>query len=97
MRKKNTETIGEAIRQIFAENPFLRQKIGESRVLNAWKTVMGDTIGSYTRQLYFKQGTLFVHLSSAPLRHQLVMNRQAVMQRLNAEAGMQVIQDIVFR
>lgn len=97
MRKKNTETIGEALKEFFDNNRFFRQKLAESRVLSGWPVMLGKTIASYTTDIYIRNNTLYVHLSSSVLRAELVMAKEHLIHKLNNMAGLQVINEIVFR
>ncbi len=97
MRKKNTESIGEVLQQFFSENQSFKQKLGESRILNAWTELMGATIASYTTNLYIRNSVLHVHVSSSALRSELIINRYNLIRKLNNHAGMDVIKDIEFR
>lgn len=97
MRKKNTETVGEALKQFFSENRFLQQKFAESRVISAWPTVLGSALASYTTNIYLKNGILYVHLSSSVLRSELIMAKDLLIKKLNDKAGLPVVNDIIFR
>ena len=57
---------------------------------------MGKAVALKTREVYVSKGKLFVRLSSAPLKHELVMAKTRVMEMLNAEAGSQVVSEVVF-
>ena len=73
------------------ETPLLQK-----RLMDAWSTVMGETIASYTGNLFIRNQTLFVHLTSPALRADLSMQRTEIVKRLNASVGEQVIADIRF-
>ena len=70
------------------ETPLLQK-----RLIEAWPTVMGDVIAGYTQNLYIRNQTLFVHLTSPALRADLSMQRQEIVRRLNESVGSQVIAD----
>ena len=97
MRKRNTESIGEAIRQFFEENQFVKRKIAESRVVTGWPNILGQMIASYTTNIYLRHGILYVHLSSSVLRSELMMAKEHLIKKMNEHAGMYVVNDIVFR
>ena len=73
------------------ETPLLQK-----RLIEAWPTVMGDVIAGYTQNLYIKNQTLFVHLTSPALRADLSMQRQEIVRRLNESVGSQVIAEVRF-
>lgn len=97
MRKRNTESIGEAIKQYFEENTFFRKKLAESRAVTGWAQLLGPMINSYTTNIYLRHGTLYVSLSSSVLRSELVMAKDKLITKLNEHAGAPVINDIIFR
>ena len=83
------EVILKALREQGLETPLLQK-----RLIDSWPEVMGPAIASYTDQLYIRNQTLFVHLTSPALRFELSMQRQDIVNRLNAHAGSQVIADV---
>jgi predicted nucleic acid-binding Zn ribbon protein len=96
MRRRNSEQVGEVIRKILRMEG-LETPLNQYRLVDAWKDVVGQGIANYTQQIYVKNQTLFVHLTSPVLRQELMMTRQILVRRLNEKAGAQVITDIVFR
>jgi predicted nucleic acid-binding Zn ribbon protein len=96
MRRRNSEQVGEVIRKILRMEG-LEAPLNQYRLVDAWKDVVGQGIANYTQQIYVKNQTLFVHLTSPVLRQELMMTRQILVRRLNEKAGAQVITDIVFR
>lgn len=97
MRRKNTESIGEVLRQYFSENPFIARKIAENRAVTGWKEMLGKSAANYTTNIYLRNGVLYVHLSSSVLRSELLMAKDMLKDKLNKYAGMHVISDIVIR
>jgi predicted nucleic acid-binding Zn ribbon protein len=96
MRRRNTEQLGEVIRK-FLRQEGLETPLNQYRLVEAWKDVVGTGIANYTQQIYIKNQTLWVHLTSPVLRQELMMTRQILVRRLNEKVGAQVITDIVFR
>jgi hypothetical protein len=95
MRRTNTQSIGELLKDFLSENPQLDIKLAENRLINAWGEVLGNLTLRYTTNIYVRNRTLHVHLSSAVLRGELMMCREKLIQTLNEKAGMYVIKDIV--
>lgn len=96
MRRSKAESIGLLI-QKFLRQESLEGPLNEKRLIDSWSTVLGPTIASYTKGLYIKNQTLYVHLSSAALRQELMMGRELLVRNLNKEVGAEVITNIVFR
>ena len=96
MKRNDAEQIGKLIRS-FLRQESLESPLNERRLISSWAEVLGPTIASYTRELYIKNQVLYVHLTSAALRQELMMGREMLIRNLNAQVGSQVIVNIVFR
>ena len=97
MIRRNSQMLGEAIREFFEENADLRRKILEIRIQRAWGETLGPMVAQYTRNVYVKDKVLYVSLTSAVLRSELVLCRDRLVKSLNDYAGSVVIEDIVIR
>jgi predicted nucleic acid-binding Zn ribbon protein len=95
MFRKEVKNIGELIlrnlRSQGLETPLLQK-----RLVEAWPTVMGDMVAGYTQEVYIRNQTLWVHLTSPALRADLSMMKQDIVKKLNAAVDNQVIVDIRF-
>ena len=96
MRRNNAEHIGDVI-GLFLRQQGLESPLNEYRLVQAWKDVVGPAMARYTSNLYIKNQTLYVHLTSAVLRQELMMARELLVKNLNQQVGAQVIVNIVFR
>ena len=96
MRRSKTISIAEAIKD-YTKEMNLDGKLNEAGVINSWEEIVGKAISSRTSNMYIKDHVLFVHLNSSVVRNELVMLRQAIIEKLNEKAGTEVIKDIVFR
>ena len=95
MRRNNEEQIGDVIR-FFLRQQGLESPLNEYRLVQAWGDVVGPAMARYTSNLYIKNQTLHVHLTSAVLRQELMMARELLVKNLNQQVGAQVIVDIHF-
>lgn len=96
MKRNNAEQIGKLIQQ-FLRQESLESPLNEQRLLSAWSEVLGPTIASYTGEMYIRNQILYVHLTSAALRQELMMGRDLLVRNLNAHVGATVITNIIFR
>ena len=97
MQKKNAQSLSEALSDFFKENSALRTKMAQQRVVRGWNELLGEGVSKYTGNIYFNRGILYVHLTSAVLRAELLMNKEELIKKLNEHAEMPVVQDIMFR
>lgn len=96
MKRGQAESIGDLLRR-YLRQEGLETPLNETRMVAAWTEVMGKAIARYTGDVFVKNEVLYVHLKSPALRADLMMNREALVRRLNQYVGAQVIRDIVFR
>jgi predicted nucleic acid-binding Zn ribbon protein len=96
MRRSKTISLAEAIKD-YTKEMNLDGKLNEAGVINSWEEIVGKAISSRTSKMYIKDQVLHVHLNSSVVRNELVMLRQAILEKLNGKAGKEVIKDIVFR
>ena len=97
MRKKNSQPFSKAMSDFFEVNNGLKMKLAEYRAVTGWHEVLGEGVSKYTRNVYFKRNILYVNISSAVLRAELLMNKKGLIEKINEYAEMPVIKDIVLR
>ena len=96
MKRTNADTIGNIIKR-YLEAEKLDTKMDELRVAELWAEVVGQGVNRYTVNRYVKDGCLYVRLSSATLRNELMLGRSILVKRLNEAVGREVIKDLIFR
>ena len=96
MKRNKAEPIGKLI-QHFLRQESLESPLNEQRLIDACPQVLGPTISSYTKDLFIRNQILYVHLTSAALRQELMMGRDLLVRNLNQKVGATVITNIIFR
>ena len=66
-------------------------------VKDAWKSLMGNGVNSYTRNVVLKGSTLYVELTSAVLREELTYGKDKIIRMINEELGREVVKEVVLR
>ena len=74
----------------------LKQHLNETDVLESWELIMGKTVASRTTKKFFKDKKLFIQVSSAPLKHELSLSKQKILNLLNEKFGADAVEDVVF-
>lgn len=97
MQRRNTQSIGEVLRDFFEDNTEIYEKIMNIRIKHAWTDILGPVINQYTTNLYVEDRVLYVSLSSSVLRNELMLTKNKLIASLNKYAGATVINDIVIR
>lgn len=96
MKRSGLKSITELVRETCREEG-LETPLNEYRLIQAWSQLLGSGVRAYTKDLFIKNQVLYVTLTSSVLRQELMMNRRALVQRLNAHVKAQVITNIIFR
>jgi predicted nucleic acid-binding Zn ribbon protein len=89
-------SIGDAIRQFLAQSR-IKGSIQALQVEDVWESVMGKTIARYTDSLKVIDRTLFITTHVAPLKQELVYQKEKIKLRVNEALGEKVIDDIVVK
>lgn len=95
--KHNDKKIKDVLTDMMGSNKKLNRGYAAIRIQNAWVIEMGEMINSYTKKIYFSGGTLTVYLTSAPLRNELSMSKQKVIDLINAACQERLIKEVHFK
>ena len=95
-RLSNEGTIGDVLKQ-FIEKNKLQPGMDKIDVQEAWKSLMGNGVNTYTKEVVLKGSTLHVSLTSAVLRQELSYGKEKIIKMINEEIGKEVITDVILR
>lgn len=96
MRRSNTQSLSEVLRE-YIQEMRMERKLKEVDVVQSWEDLLGKTIAGYTRNIYISQKILYVEISSAVAKNELIMMREEIRNKLNEQAGSEVVAKIVFK
>ncbi len=95
MERRNTERADNILQKFLHDSglgtPYLQYKL-----VQAWPTVVDETVATATQALEVRNQTLWVRVEIPALRTQLSMMRAQLVQQLNAAVGSIIIYDIKF-
>ena len=94
-KKKNPVRVKNVIDKILL-NKKLNHGLLELRIKDAWKNVMGKNVNTYTTNIILNEEIIFVKLSSAALKNELVYRADTIIKLLNNELGQERIKEIKF-
>ena len=95
-RISNESSISDVLKE-FIEVNKLQLGMDKIDVQQAWKSLMGNGVNSYTNDVILKGSTLYVSLSSAVLRQELSYGKQKIISMINEELRKDVVKDLIFR
>lgn len=94
-RKSDITPVGEAINEMLNQYK-LNGRFDEQRLISAWEEVMGKMIANRTEKVFVKKDILFVKISSAPLKHELNMSKQKIIDNFREHLGKSIISEVIF-
>ena len=95
-RLNNENSVGDVLKHIIQSNK-LQTGIDQITVKEAWISLMGNGVNSYTKDVTLRKNTLYVELTSAVLRQELSYGKEKIIRMINEEFRRDVVKEIVFR
>lgn len=95
-RFSNEVSISEVLQQFIKVNK-LESGMDKIDVEQAWKSLMGNGVNSYTQEVILKGSTLYVKLTSAVLREELSYGKDKIIKMLNEELRKDVVANLILR
>lgn len=89
-------SIGEALKQ-FLQNSKLKSGVQALQIEDAWEKIMGKTIAKYTDKIEIINTTLFISTNVAPLKNELLYQKEKIIERVNDALGDKVIKEVVIK
>ena len=96
MNQHNQTHLKDAL-EAMLEHYKLKRKYNQARLKDLWPKLMGPAIQQYTTAIKLHKKTLFVNISSAPLRQELSMGTEQIKDMLNKTLGEDFIEKVVIR
>ena len=95
-RINNDSPIGDILKEIIQTNK-LQPGMDQVSVQDAWKSLMGNGVNSYTKSVMLKGKTLYVELTSSVLRQELSYGKDKIIKMINEELRRDVVKEVVLR
>lgn len=89
-------SLGDALKY-FLKNSKLKGYMQAMQIEDVWEEIMGKTIAKYTEKIQIQGKTLYISTSMAPLKQELLYQKENIVKRVNEKLGENVIMDVVIR
>jgi hypothetical protein len=89
-------SISEAIQQ-FLNQSRIKGDIQAMQIEDAWEQIMGKTIARYTDKLQIFGDKLVITTAVAPLKQELVYQKEKIKQRVNEAFGKKIINEVIIQ
>ena len=88
--------IGDAIRQFLSQSK-IKGGIQALQVEEIWEKVMGKTVARYTENIKIIHRTLYITTHVAPLKQELIYQKEKIKLRVNEAMGEKLIDDVIIQ
>jgi len=94
MGEKNEMNIRQALDQ-YMKRFGLQRKVEEIKLLQLWPEIAGEFIARNTSDLQVRDRRLIIRVNSSVIKHQLLISRDTIIQRVNQFMEQEYINDLV--
>ncbi|MEX0636446.1 MAG: DUF721 domain-containing protein [Ferruginibacter sp.] len=81
----------------FLKNSKYKTYIQAIQIEELWQEMMGKTVAKYTDKIQIIGHTLFITTSVAPLRNELIYQKDTIISRVNEVLGDKTIKEVVIK
>jgi hypothetical protein len=85
--------LGDAIKAFLAQ-VRMDDRLLNRRIKSIWPEVLGKGVDKFTEGIYFSKGVLYLNVSAAALRHEILSNKAVIMEKINEALLKKVVKDI---
>jgi hypothetical protein len=87
-------SIGDALKE-FLNKSRIKGSLQAIQIEEAWGTIMGKTIAKYTEKIEIHGQTLYITTHVAPLKQELMYQKEKIIERVNEALGERTISKVV--
>lgn len=93
---RKPQSLKELIRSYLKDFPE-KKRLKKGMILSLWPVVVGEAIAHQSDNLHFEGDKLIVNVNDTMWRHELHMQRYAIMKKLNKEVQENIVKEIIVR
>lgn len=89
-------SLGDALKK-FLNQSHLKGYMQAFQIEEVWEKIMGKTVARYTDKIQIHGHTLYINTTIAPLRQELLYQKDTILKRVNEALGEKVIKEVVIK
>lgn len=89
-------SLGDAMKN-FLSSSRIKGGIQALQIEDVWEDIMGKTVARYTDKLQIIGDKLIITTSVAPLKNELVYQKEKIKQRVNEALGQKVVGEVIIQ
>ncbi len=96
MRRTKTMLIGDVLEEFFSR-PYIAAKVAEGKLPDTWREVVGERAAMLTSELRLENRVLYAHITSATIRNELFMRRDAIAAEINRVSKVKLVNVLIIK
>ncbi|MBC7874412.1 MAG: DUF721 domain-containing protein [Ferruginibacter sp.] len=89
-------SLGDAMKK-FLESSRIKGGIQALQIEDVWEKIMGKTVARYTDKLQIIGDKLIITTNVAPLKNELLYQKEKIKQRVNEALGQNVVGEVIIK
>jgi len=89
-------SLGDAMKK-FLESSRIKGGIQALQIHDVWEQIMGKTVARYTDKLQIIGDKLIITTHVAPLKNELIYQKDKIRQRVNEALGQNVVKEVIIQ
>ncbi len=86
-------SLNKAVEDMLDKTHWKKRLMGVS-IKDDWEKIMGKTIAQYTTSLFLTNKKLIIRTNIAPLRNELSLNKESIIEKINTYYNREMINEI---
>ena len=95
MGRTNDKTLKEAIEQMLQVYK-IKRKYDETGIKTSWPDLVGKSVANRTKEIYIHDKKLFLRIESSVIKNELVLMRTQIIDKINNDAKVVLLEEIIF-
>ena len=79
----------------FLDGSRIKGGIQAMQIEEVWEEIMGKTVARYTDKLQIIGDKLIITTQVAPLKHELIYQKEKIKQRVNEALGQKIVKEVI--
>jgi len=74
----------------------IKRRYDETGIVAAWPNLVGKSVANRTKELFIRDKKLFLRIESSVIKNELLLMRSQIINKINEDAKMLLVEEIVF-
>lgn len=95
MGRTNDKMLKEAIEQMLQVYK-IKRRYNETGIIASWPQLVGKSVANRTKEIYIHDKKLFLRIESSVIKNELILMRTQIIDKINNDAKVTLVEEIIF-